>query len=113
MLRKGLLPTHLAQLGPMPCQRQCSGLGGCFLGRGVLNPTLLLFSCSVMSNSATPGTVARQASLPMGIPRQEYRSGLPFPSQEIFLTQGSNLHLLYWQADSLPLNHQGSSIGAF
>ena len=80
MRRKGLLPTHLAQLGSTPCQRQCSGLGGGFLGRGVLNPTPLLFSCSVMSDSATPGTVARQASLPMGIPRQEYRSGLPFPS---------------------------------
>ena len=31
--------------------------------------------------------------------------------QGIFLTQGSNphlLHLLHWQADSLPLSHQGS-----
>ena len=25
-----------------------------------------------------------------------------------FPTQGSNLHFLHWQADSLPLNHQGS-----
>ena len=33
--------------------------------------------------------------------------------QGIFLTQGSNLHLLHllhWQADSLPLNHLGSLI---
>ena len=29
---------------------------------------------------ATPWTVARQASLPMGFSRQEYWSGLPFPS---------------------------------
>ena len=29
---------------------------------------------------ATPGTVAYQASLSMGFSRQEYRSGLPFPS---------------------------------
>ena len=29
---------------------------------------------------ATPWTVARQAPLPMGFPRQEYWSGLPFPS---------------------------------
>ena len=28
----------------------------------------------------TPWTVARQARLPMGFPRQEYCSGLPFPS---------------------------------
>ena len=30
-------------------------------------------------------------------------------SRGVFLTQGSNLHLLHWQADSLPLSHQGSS----
>ena len=40
--------------------------------------------------------------------------GLPFPSPKggIFLTQRSNpclLHLLHWQADSLPLSHLGSS----
>ena len=29
---------------------------------------------------ATPWTVARQTTLSMGFPRQEYRSGLPFPS---------------------------------
>ena len=29
---------------------------------------------------ATPWTVPHQAPLPMGFPRQEYRSGLPFPS---------------------------------
>ena len=34
-----------------------------------------------MSNSfATPWTVAYQASLSMGFSRQEYWSGLPFPS---------------------------------
>ena len=30
----------------------------------------------------TPWTVASQASLPMGFPRQEYWSGLPFPTPE-------------------------------
>ena len=35
----------------------------------------------VMSNSfATPWTVALQAPLSMGFPRQEYWSGVPFPS---------------------------------
>ena len=60
----------------------------------------------------TPWTVARQAPLSMEFSRQEYWSGLPFPSPgEIFPTQGSNLyllHLLYWQADSLPQRHLGS-----
>jgi len=36
-------------------------------------------SHSVTSDSGTPWTVARQASLSMGFCRQEYRSGLPFP----------------------------------
>ena len=31
--------------------------------------------------------------LSLGFPRQEYWSGLLFPSQEIFLTQGWNLRL--------------------
>ena len=35
---------------------------------------------SVMSDSATPRTVALQALLSMGFSRQEYWSGLPFPS---------------------------------
>ena len=33
----------------------------------------------------TPWTVARQAPLSMGFPRQEYWSGLPFPSPEDLL----------------------------
>ena len=42
-----------------------------------------------------PCTLTRQASLLMGFSRQEYWSGLPFPSQGIFLTQGSNTGLLH------------------
>jgi len=39
--------------------------------------------CAMLSHVrlfATPGTVAHQAPLSMGFPRQEYWSGLPFPS---------------------------------
>ena len=39
-------------------------------------------SLLVMSDSATPWTVARQAPLSMGFSRQEYWSGLPFSSPE-------------------------------
>ena len=56
---------------------------------------------------ATPWTVACQAPLSMGFPRQETTVGCDFLLQGIFLTQGSNLHLLHWQAGSLPLRHQG------
>ena len=62
---------------------------------------------------ATPGTVARQASLSMGFSRQEYWSRNHFPLQGIFPTQRLNLrlsHLLHWQADSSPLYHPGSHI---
>ena len=78
---------------------------------------LVAVLCSVMSDSATPCIVARQAPLSMGSSRQEYWSGLPFPTPGIFLTQGSNpclLHLqhcrqiLYhwvtWEAQEVPPN---------
>ena len=54
----------------------------------------------------TEWTVVCQAPLSIGFPRQ----GLPFPAPGIFLTQGSNpclLHLLHWQAGSLPLAPPG------
>ena len=55
-----------------------------------------------------------QAPLSREFSRQEYWSGLPFPSPGVFPTQGSKPHLsclLYWQADSLPLCHLGSTGG--
>jgi len=43
--------------------------------------TYMLFSHQVISDTfATPWTVACQASLSMGFPRQNYWSGLSFPS---------------------------------
>ena len=51
----------------------CKGSAGeCF--------RLWTYGCSVLSDSATPWTVAHQAPLSMGFHRQEYWSGLPFPS---------------------------------
>ena len=41
---------------------------------------LLQLSSSVISDSVTPWTVAHEAPLSTGFPRQEYWSGLPFPS---------------------------------
>ena len=54
-----------------------------------------------------PWTVACQAPLPMGFPRHGYWSGLPFSFPRDLSDQG-NPNLLHWQADSLPLSHQGS-----
>ena len=62
-----------------------------------------------MSDSfATPWTAAHQAPLSIGFTRQETGVDCHFFLQGIFLTQGSNLPLLYWQSDSLALSHQGS-----
>ena len=64
------------------------------------------YVASVVSNSLTPWTAAHQAPLSVGFSRQEHWSGCHALLQGIFLTQGSNLHLLclwHWQAHSLPL----------
>ena len=58
----------------------------------------------------TPQTVACQAPLSMGFPRQEYWSRLSFPSPGNLPDPGIEpTYLVYssWQADSLPLHHLG------
>ena len=44
----------------------------------------------------------------MAFPRQEYWSGLLFPSPGDLPNPGIEPTLLHWQATSLPLSHQGS-----
>ena len=62
-----------------------------------------------MSDSfVTPWTVANQAPLSIQFPRQEYWSGLPFPSPGDLPDPGANQHLLQWRVDSLLLSHLGS-----
>ena len=53
--------------------------------------TQCVLSHSITSDSATPWTIAHQASLPMGFPRQEYWSGLPFSSLRDLSDQGIKL----------------------
>ena len=43
-----------------------------------------------------------------GISLARIRAGLPFPPAWGLPTQGLNLHLMHWQAGSLPLSHLGS-----
>ena len=50
---------------------------------------------------------------PWNFPGKNTGVGCHFLLQGIFLTQGSNshlLHLLHWQAGSLPLSHLGSHV---
>ena len=55
----------------------------------------------------TPWTVARQAPLSMGFSRQEYWSGLPFPSPEDLPDQGIEPGSPALQTDSLLFELQG------
>ena len=78
--------------------------------------TFLCVLCSVAKTVAKTlhpsWTVAHQAPLSMGFSRQEVLGWVAISS-----SRGSsqptdlNLHLLHWQADSLPLSLQGSPVG--
>ena len=82
----------LKKLGiKLPCMRVCSVV-------------------SILSDSATPWTVASQDPLSMGFSRQEYWSGFPCPRD--LLDPGIkpvSPVSLSLQVDSLLLSHQGSS----
>ena len=78
--------------------------------------------CLVMSVSATPRTVARQAPLSMEFSRQEYWRGLPFPSPGDLPDPGIKAGSPSLQVDSLPyeppekpeaLNREGNTYKPF
>ena len=58
-------------------------------------------SCLVVSDSASAWTVACQAPLSMEFSRQQYWSGLPFPSPGYLPDPGIELRSPALQADSL------------
>ena len=60
-----------------------------------------MLSCSVVPDFATPWTVARHAPLSMDFSRQEYWSGLSFPSPGDLLNPGIEPRSSTLQADSL------------
>ena len=66
------------------------------------------FSRSVVSDSAIPLTIARQAPQSMGFSRQEYWSGLPFLSLGDLPNPGIEPGSPALQADSLPSEPPGS-----
>ena len=72
----------------------------------------VLCVCSVVSDSLRPhGLQPTRRLCPWNFPGKNTVADCYFLLQGIFLTQGSNLLLLYllgWQADSLPLRHRRS-----
>ena len=98
---------------------------GFFLQSSVCNPSWLFFyntyicvcmyACCVLGHFsrvqlfATPWTVALQASLSMGLPRQEYWNGLPYPPPGDLPDPGIKPKVSpASQADSLLLSPRGS-----
>ena len=77
-----------------------------FRGRGPFLSCVCVFSCSVMSHLCDSMDCSPPDFSVHGIfPGKNTGVGCNFLLQGIFQTQRSNLHLLYWQAGSLPLNH--------
>ena len=74
---------------------------------GSPDPAVAVYSLSRVWLLVTPWTVACQAPLFMGFPRQEYRSGLSFPSTEDLPCLGIEPSSPARQADSSPLSHHG------
>ena len=65
-------------------------------------PAQLLQSCPTLCNPVDCSPLGSSAH---GILQARI---LKWVAISFFLTQGSNLHLLHWQADSLPQSHLGS-----
>ena len=83
-------------------------VGPCWLSIYIYSHERAGVSCSVMSNSfATTWTIACQAPLSMGFSRQEYWSGLPFPSPGDLPDPGIELASPALQADSIPSQPPG------
>ena len=79
--------------------------GSCFSlkrRRGSLDKKVKVKSLSCVQLFAIPWTVVYQASLSMGFSRQEYWSGLPFPSPGDLPNPGIEPRYPALQADALP-----------
>ena len=66
-----------------------------------------MFSCSVVSDSATPWTAVCQAPLSIGFSRQEYLSGLPCTPPGDLPNPGIEPRSPALQEDSLPTEPPG------
>ena len=67
---------------------------------------LLFFSHSVVSDCFAASLQPARLLCPWDFPGKKPGEGCLILLQSIFPTQGSNPHLLHWQADFLPLSHQ-------
>ena len=77
-----------------------------------LLPKVKMKSLSCVRLFATPWTVAHQVPLSMGFSRQEYWSGLPFPSPEDLPEPGFEPRSPALQADALPSEPPGKPVAS-
>ena len=86
-------------------------MGGRFKREGhMYGGGLVAKSCPTL---VTPGTVAHQAPLSMGFSRQEYWSGLPFPSPGDLPDPGINPSLLHCRQILYQLSYEGRHMYTF
>ena len=85
---------------------QCLIHSAAFLEHLTLHSLVCVCMCLVMSDSLQPcGLSPTRLFCPWDFSGKNTGVGCHFLPQGIFPTQGSNPHLLPWQADSLPLSH--------
>ena len=114
----GVQRWQSAARGRDPREQGCGGCPfslllaslACPLPGPSLQPALLLHaqSLSHVQLFATQWTIPHQAPLSMGFPRQEYWSGLPFPSPGDLPNPRIGPMSPVWQMSSLPLCHLGN-----
>ena len=96
--------------------RPFSGISLWYLFKHLLynKSSQLVCYCLVTKLCTTPlqshGLKLTRLLCPWDFPGKNTRVGCHTPLQGIFPTQGSNLCLLHWQADSSLLSHQGSPL---
>ena len=90
-------------MGWSAIENPCFSAGGTGLSHGWRTKIrVYVCVCSVVSNCfVTAWTIAHQAPCPWDAPGMNTGVGCHARLQGIFPTQGSKLHLLHWQADSL------------
>ena len=92
----------LCKWGVLPSILPSVAVSSCLIYWGVLMVVVSSLVAKLCPTLATPWTVARQAPLSLGFSRQEYWSGLPFPSPGALPNPGTepgSLHCrqtFYW-----------------
>ena len=122
-LHHGMFKTHIndaqianhrnSKVGSSPfCLGLCTMISGSRTSeldpQDRLHYMLLCYLVTKLCLTHLPPYVPTRFLCPWNFPGKNTVVGCHFLLQGILLTQGSNPRLLLWQADSLPLSHQGS-----